>query len=299
MLPFALVRLGPDIAFPQPNSGYRPRRAFIGFSHTRLEGSGGCARYGNIRVMPIRGEPRRLKGAPFVTFPATDRQWSIPIEEESEIGRYRCRFSFGVEVELSSTARTGVHRYRFTGPGRRFLLIDFAAVLQNGAAPGGQIPYCEDWEMENSCTGGTLDVLSDRELTGSSEFVGGWGHFEPYFIFSFLRSREPFVGIEIFDEQGVVEGDHAAGRGLRVLLIYPESCSEINLEVGISFSGSELAQAAVETESKGHELEVVSEGRAPGVEAVVGSRASQGRHSRPAGAPGHVALSSFRPADRP
>ena len=84
-LPFSLVRLGPDISYPQSNSGYRPNRAFIGFSHTRLSGTGGCARYGNLRVMPFRGEPRRLHAAPWVTFPATDRQWSKPVEEEAEV----------------------------------------------------------------------------------------------------------------------------------------------------------------------------------------------------------------------
>src|SRR5690606_37583980 len=121
----------------------------IGFSHTRQSGTGGAARYGNIRVMPFTGAPRVFQGAPWFTFPATNRNWSKPVEEEARLGYYRCRFGFGVTAELSCTAHTGVHRYTFDpGAGAPQLLIDFAALLQTGVAPAGESPYCETWEAE-------------------------------------------------------------------------------------------------------------------------------------------------------
>jgi len=252
-----LVRLSPDVSFPHPNSGYRPDQPVIGFSHTHLSGSGGTPRYGNLRLMPFLGEPRRLRAAPFVTFPATDRRWSVPIEEDAQLGYYRCRFPFGVQAELSSTRRTGVHRYRFTGPGRRCLLVDFAAILQGAEAPAGQAPYCEDWEMVGHSIGGAVQAANERELAGRSDLQGGWGHFEPYHLFFFLRSREAFASCELFGDSGPIEGATGEGPGLRALLTYPEACQEIHIEVGISFSSVDLARDAVETESAGQTLEIV------------------------------------------
>ncbi|MEI9999089.1 MAG: hypothetical protein WDO13_07915 [Verrucomicrobiota bacterium] len=255
--PFALVRLGPDVTFPQPTSGYRPGRPIIGFSHTHLSGTGGCTRYGNLRLMPFLGPPRRLPAAPFVTFPATDRRWSVPLEEHAEIGLYRCRFRFGVDVTLVATPRTGSHHYRFTGAGPRHVLVDLAAVLQGGAAPSGQMPYCEDWEMESCSLDGTVEVLGWHELAGRSDFRGGWGHVDPYTVFFFVRSREPFERAELFTAKGPVDHSVAEGSGLRVLLTYPETRRDICLDVGVSFFSLAGARTAVDTENSGFTAEVL------------------------------------------
>lgn len=256
-LPFGMVRLGPDIAYPQPNSGYRPGKAVIGFSHTRLSGTGGAGRYGNIRVMPFVGDARVLKGPPFLTFPATDRNWSKPVEEDAEVGYYRGRFSFGVEAELTATAHVGIHRYTFAAGSRPFLLIDFASLLQAGVAPAGQSPYCEDWEMEGRCIGGEVDILNDHEITGRSDFQGGWGHYEPYSIFYFIRSREGFSHAQLVDNSGLIYGSQADGSELRVGLTY--AGPQINLEVGISFRSIAEAKQSVETESAGDSFEKIRE----------------------------------------
>ena len=256
-LPFGIVRLGPDTVYPQRNSGYRPNQPVIGFSHTHLSGTGGSPRHGNIRLMPFIGQPRRFPVAPFVSFPATNRQWSVPVDGHAEPGLYRCRFSFGVEVELTCTRRAGIHRYRFTGAGPRHVIVDFAATLQNANAPAGNALYCEDWEMEAVSTGGNVEVLNEREMAGRSDIQGGWGHFGSYQVFSFLRSSQPFASCELFDARGATESATAEGPGLRALLTYPESVHEICFEVGISFSSAERARNAVETESVGQTVEVV------------------------------------------
>ena len=271
-VPFGLVRLGPDITYPQPNSGYRPGKAIIGFSHTRLAGTGGAGRYGNIRVMPFAGEPRRLAGAPWLTFPATHRNWSKPVEEAAEAGFYGCRFEFGVKAELTCTPRTGVHRYTFAEASEPRLLIDFASLLQAGVAPAGQTPYCEDWEMEARNTGGCVEMLNDRELSGRTETLGGWGHHKPYTVYYFIRLREPVADAEFAGEEGLIEGKAAEGTGLRVLLSFAKGVRELNLEVGISFSSVGQAKAAVETESAGAGFEAIRgrarEAWAPWVERV-------------------------------
>ncbi len=271
-VPFGLVRLGPDISYPQPNSGYRPGKAIIGFSHTRLSGTGGAARYGNIRVMPFIDEPRRLACAPWLTFPATHRNWSKPVEESAAVGFYSCRFEFGVTAELTCTQRVGVHRYTFPQGSEPRLLIDFAALLQGGSAPAGQSPYCEDWEMEAHNIGGRVELLNDRELSGRTETLGGWGHHKPYTVYYFIRLREPMSGCEFAGEKGCIAGKTAEGAGLRGVLSFPRSVRELNMEVGISFASSEQAKAAVESESAGAEFDVIRgrarEAWAPWVERI-------------------------------
>lgn len=258
-LPFGLVRLGPDITYPQPQSGYRPGKAIIGFSHTRLAGTGGAARYGNIRVMPFTGAARRLASAPWLTFPATHRTWSRPVEETAEVGFYGCRFEFGVSAELTCTARTGVHRYTFPEGSEPRLLIDFASLLQGGVAPAGQSPYCEDWEMEPRNTGGQVEILNERELSGWTETLGGWGHHKPYTVYYFIRVRQPMAGAELAGDAGVMAGRSATGTGLRAVLSYARGVRELNVEVGISYGSIEQAKAAVETESAGAEFAVLRE----------------------------------------
>lgn len=256
-LPFGLVRLGPDIVYPQPNSGYRPGRPIIGFSHTRLAGTGGAGRYGNIRIMPFPGEPRHLKGPPYLTFPATDRNWSKPVEETAEVGYYRCRFPFGVTAELTCTRHVGVHRYTFTESPN--LLVDFAALLQAGIAPAGQAPYCENWEMEGRSTDGEVTILNNHEIAGHSDFLGGWGHFEAYAVYFFIRSREAFAQTLLANEDSAIHDREGRGPGLRAVLSYPATRRQIHLEVGISLQSAALARAAVETESRGADFAYIRE----------------------------------------
>ncbi len=258
-VPFGLVRLGPDITYPQPQSGYRPGKAIIGFSHTRHSGTGGAARYGNIRVMPFTGAVRSLDGAPWFTFPATHRNWSKPVEEEAKLGYYRCRFGFGVTAEFSSTAHVGVHRYTFDAGQSANLLIDFAALLQTGVAPAGESPYCETWEAEGINTGGTVEVRGDREFAGRADFKGGWGHLKPYSIFYFIRLKRAPAKIQLASESGPMDGSKGEGRGLRAVVSFADGVLEVGVEVGVSFQSVEQARGAVETESAGASLETISE----------------------------------------
>ncbi|HSI83216.1 MAG TPA: glycoside hydrolase domain-containing protein [Candidatus Methylacidiphilales bacterium] len=281
-LPFGTVRLGPDIAFPQPNSGYRPGKALIGFSHTRMSGTGGAGRYGNIRVMPFVGKPRELSGPPYITFPATDRNWSRPTEEHAEVGYYRCRFPFGVEAELSATAHVGVHRYTFDSPSNAGanaeparILVDFSALLQAGVAPAGQVPYCEDWEMEWHCVGSWVQFHSSYVMVGASTFHGGWGHFERYTVYYYIRTREAFQQVIVANESGFIDSETSilasrhrleGNSHLRAVLTFPppsghliapSSTQQVHLEVGISFNSIDEACHFVETESRCQSIEQI------------------------------------------
>ncbi len=114
LVPYGMMQLSPDTRLSGWDgcSGYHySDTAVYGFSHTHLSGTG-CSDYGDIlitpsntleRSMPYRFSHKREKASP---------------------GYYRVFLDDpGINAELTSTARCGMHRYTFSGP-ERFIHIN-------------------------------------------------------------------------------------------------------------------------------------------------------------------------------
>jgi predicted alpha-1,2-mannosidase len=125
-LPYGMVQLGPDTDTGRWDacSGYHhDDPTIMGFSHNHLSGTG-ASDLMDVLVVPRVG--------PVVLNPGTRerpessyRQVFDHADEHAEPGYYAVRLrDSGIAVELTATMRTGLHRYRFSGPGH--LLIDFA-----------------------------------------------------------------------------------------------------------------------------------------------------------------------------
>ncbi|MBP9209573.1 MAG: GH92 family glycosyl hydrolase [Saprospiraceae bacterium] len=118
--PFGMMQLSPDTRTEgwDACSGYHfSDTAILGFSHTHLSGTG-VPDYCDFLVTPLRsdeGWPNfRLKGIPLTKG-----------REEARAGYYRVNFpAEGIDAELTVGKRTGMHRYRFAGSRRRFVLLD-------------------------------------------------------------------------------------------------------------------------------------------------------------------------------
>lgn len=113
-LPFGMVQLGPDTRLEGWDgcSGYHHDDTVIyGFSHTHLSGTG-VSDYGDVLLMPsvdddalegVLGDPRYPRAAHF-----------DHAHELAQAGYYAVTLrESGVEVELTTTDRVGVHRYSF------------------------------------------------------------------------------------------------------------------------------------------------------------------------------------------
>lgn len=121
-LPFGMVQLSPDTRLEGWDgcSGYHYGDSIIyGFSHTHLSGTG-VSDYGDVLLMPTtrvtfnNGADGNLGyGARF----SHD-------EEEASAGYYRVKLATGIEVELTATSRSGVHRYQFPSPQNQFIVLD-------------------------------------------------------------------------------------------------------------------------------------------------------------------------------
>src|ERR1044071_1215105 len=100
IVPFGMVQLSPDTRLTgwDGSSGYHySDSAIYGFSHTHLSGTG-ISDYGDILLMPFVG-----KSAGSLSFDHRN--------ERATAGYYSVKLDDNIFVELTATARVGVHRY--------------------------------------------------------------------------------------------------------------------------------------------------------------------------------------------
>lgn len=152
MVPFGMVRLGPEtvsILLHQRalnTSGYYyGDNQVLGFSHTRLNGTG-ATDGGSVLVVPslVPVRPETLRGNPLLQFSHS--------EEVASPGYYAVRLAKpGVLVELTATTRVGVHRYTFSQPKAPHLIFDVMNAMGGHRSSEGQLRILpEARELEGS-----------------------------------------------------------------------------------------------------------------------------------------------------
>jgi len=227
-LPHALVRLGPDTAHPHDTTGYASGRPIIRFSHTHVAGTGGSGRYGNIGVIPFIGHPQDAPPG----YPARG--------EHASAGCYEVTLGdSGIAVELTTTARVGLHRYRFPKGSSANIMIDAGAAVQvTGMAPvtgtGGSI-------------GGFIEISGTDEVIGRADVRGGWGHDHPYAVFFAARFDRPMKHGLVGRAGGVAPGNTVDGVDCRAVCAFG-AVDELEMRVGISFVSIAKARANIDRE---------------------------------------------------
>ncbi|MDN4617532.1 GH92 family glycosyl hydrolase [Paenibacillus sp. PsM32] len=230
-LPNSIVRLSPDTLPPQLSHGYDSQRPIVRFSHTHVSGTGGGGRYGNIGITPFIGEMR-------LQVDGYERE-----HEQASAGYYYVRLMpEGIQAELTSTARTGCHRYTFPEGISGHLWIDSSAVIQvEGDQPGA---------TTGLCIGGYLEKVSSTELVGRSDFRGGWGHDYPYSIYFSIQCQQPFSACILADHTGIREHNVVDGKHCRAAVSFDDQ-QIVEVKVGISYVSIGKAKASIEREAVG------------------------------------------------
>ncbi len=220
--PFGMVRLSPDmcaaggaVVAGLGTAGYFDTLTnVLGFSHTRLSGTG-AVEGGQVRVSPsVRPLlPSERKSAA----PALDHA-----NERAEPGYYTALLSdIGVEVELSATPRVGVHRYTFPAGAEPHLLVDATSVL--GDRQGGA---------------GTVEVrVLEREVTGFGRIWGSfsarYGGLTVYFV---ARFSSDFAGFATWYADSSFPGQaSASGDDVGADLRFADGTTAVEVQVALSF----------------------------------------------------------------
>lgn len=193
VVPFGMVQLSPDTDNPMrgvsPQSEIYKRCAgyhyndstIVGFSHTHFSGTG-HADLGDLLIMPMTGTPKTEPGTAADPDSGYRSRFSHE-DEEASPGYYRVKLTdYQIDAELTTTARTGMHRYSFPKSDQGHVLIDLTHGIYNFA---------------NKVIWSDVRVVDDSTLIASRR-SNGWAVERPmYFAIRFSR---PFDDIELMNE---------------------------------------------------------------------------------------------------
>jgi predicted alpha-1,2-mannosidase len=179
-VPFGMVQLSPDTRDTTWDgcSGYHHSdSSILGFSHNHLTGTG-CADLGNVLLIPTVGPLRLSPGSQ----PGEGYRARFSHDQETaRPGFYQVYLTdYKVNVELTATARAGLHRYTFPKTTEGHVVVD----LQHG--------------IDNKVTDAQLTIENARTASGYRRSAGWGGDKIYYFVMEFSRP---------FDSAGVAQID--------------------------------------------------------------------------------------------
>lgn len=216
--PFGMVKLGPDCDDLSSNMGYKNVGKIRGFSHLHVSGTGGGSKYGNILLYPFNGDIQ-------VTDYGSDRS-----KETAKVGYYAVGLSeSNIQAELTSTAKTGIHKYTFQQPGNAGILIDAGSFL-------GKNGCCFE---QQELVGSEIEILSNSEIAGYNRVRGGWnigGAYTVYFYASFNKPSISFGTWKSGVKRKYNKTEFDSGEPVGAWFTYNNKAKQqIEVRVGISF----------------------------------------------------------------
>lgn len=246
-VPFGMVQLSPDTFDMGWDwcAGYNySDNSIMGFSHTHLSGTG-IGDMMDVLVMPGTGHVK-----------------TIPSSRDTPERGYRSRFSHDhettqpgyysvflrdcqVQVELSATARTGIHRYTFPKNQSSYFIVD----LKHSYAGAERESHSVLWSK--------LKVVGGDTIVGSRS-VNRWAKGRE--IHFAMRFSKPFQSLEILaDEQPLDTSQREAdAKSLKCVVHYSTRDNEaILVKTGISGVSVEGAMKNLEAEIPGWDFDSV------------------------------------------
>lgn len=235
-VPFGGVQLGPTNITEGWDwcSGYHVSdTTVIGFAHTHLSGTG-IGDKGDILLMPITGS---LQG------PVKAQNYLSSYShtnEDAQAGYYKIHLErYGIDAELTATARTGFHRYTFPATDSARVLIN----LYDGIG----------WDAASELK---LVVVNDSTVEGYRLSKGWAPDDRVYFVAEFSK---PFKNVTVFADTTVVP---AKDKRPERTVVIPDSYGvldfgampaggQIEARVGISGVSVEGAKANLLAEAQG------------------------------------------------
>ncbi|BDD02783.1 GH92 family glycosyl hydrolase [Aureibacter tunicatorum] len=234
VVPSGMVQLSPDTRIEgwDACSGYHyTDSTILGFSHTHLSGTG-IGDMGDILVLPFTGEPK-AKEDMFTYFEKEN--------EHAEAGYYQVKMNDGVQAELTTTPRVGIHRYTYPSNAKRQVMFDITHTLQVSWG-------CVTKEAE-------LEIINDTTIRGKHISTGWAADDHVYF---YAKFSEPFTAHEIWTGEGKTDAKKADGKNIRLFLDFGNSDKkDLMVKVSISAVDMEGAQQNMMAELPGWEFDRV------------------------------------------
>ncbi|MEO1714476.1 MAG: glycoside hydrolase family 92 protein, partial [Bacteroidota bacterium] len=209
-LPFGMVQLSPDTRLDGWDgcSGYHYSDEIVyGFSHTALSGTG-VSDYGDVLLMPTTGVLRLQNGA---NGQAGYRSSFQKEKEQASPGYYGVFLDdYEIQVDLTTTLRTGLHRYR--------------------GQPGESLNVVLDLAHRDRVLEGGLRIVNSQEIEGY-RISQAWA--EEQHIYFVIRFSEPFTNAQT--EAGVLPtGEWLEGDSIVAGFLFGAMEEALQAQVAIS-----------------------------------------------------------------
>jgi predicted alpha-1,2-mannosidase len=221
--PFGMAQVSPDTG---GQGGYDyTKTSMYGFSQTHLSGVG-CEVMGELPVMPTTGAVEQVRHDQYASPFSHQRESAKPGHYQVHLDRY------GVEAELTATARTGWQRYTFDDAGRP------ANVLFNTGKAQQKV-----FESE-------ISIVGDRRLEGrihAGNFCAGLDRHTLYFSAEFSR---PFTSYGTWKGDVKTPGSRqSANSGANGGWVTFATGEPVVLKIGLSYTGIAGAAANLAAET--------------------------------------------------
>ena len=239
-MPQGMVQLSPEteqMVTWDPCSGYDYNKDVIyGFTHTHLSGTG-CTDLIDVSLMPVNREvtPSELKAADF-------GQHYSHLAETARPGYYQVLLQeSSVNVELSATVRTGIHRYTFPAGQPQTVILDLDRGTYRGDAYYSGRRYYDIIQAQ-------IRVVDDHTIEGY-RVVCGWAKLRKiYFRAEFSKPIKEHLLMN--GGLNVGNSDVVNGRTLRAALSFdPNDSQELMVKVAISPVDNEGARKNLQAEA--------------------------------------------------
>ncbi len=221
--PFGMVNLSPDTWVQGTwNSGYMYDSLHVRcFSHIHAWQMAG------IPVMPTSGEFRGHLGM-------EANKSAFSHENETVMPGYHQVYleDYNINAELTSTLRTGFHRYTFPKGNDNYILFDVGAFLAHGPITTAGIFRVNDREIAG------YSLISKTRRRPKDTYV--------YFVAQFDRPFKKFAG---WKDGQMIEAENIEGSNTGAYVQFNAGSEDpVLLKVGISYTGIEQARLNMETE---------------------------------------------------
>ena len=232
-VPFGAVQLSPDTyteGWDWCSGYYTTDTSIMGFSHTHLSGTGANDLL-DILLVPRVGEVKLVPGS----------------RENPEEG-YRSRFSHGTEVlepgyysvmletpgikaELTTTDRTGFHRYTFPANDASHFVLDLFHSANN---------------PEKTVGSAEMKIVGTDTITGG-RVIHNWAPTRQ--IYFAMQFSKPFASADLYSNKEKQSGTEVKGKMLHAVVHYKTAANEkILVKVGISMVSAENAMLNLKKE---------------------------------------------------
>jgi predicted alpha-1,2-mannosidase len=245
--PFGMVKLRPDTSTNSVwGTGYRKSEEYVkGFSHLHDWEIAG------VQVMPTIGtDVPKLQG---------DTGWQSHVthdaSEVAEPGYHKLHLDrYDIDAELTVTDRVGMHRYTYDRAGPSEIIVNLGGTLGEAIMKHAQVTKVSDREIQGYVA--QVGQLADGQYYGQSDNK----RTELYFDIRFDRPFDSMRGwadgalVNGGDPVGGVEGDNS---GAYVRYDHVDAGDQIQMKVGLSFTGAAGARNNLQAELPGWDFDAV------------------------------------------